>query len=442
MPSQILHTLFGEDVTGEIYRRIGPRFGIVADKAWEKISREYRAAFFLGCQGPDIFYHNQRTRPVALEYGSLLHRRGYGLFSAILLKMGLPDPPPDEEDIRMGRREKGINALGAYSLGFMTHAVLDRFCHPYIVYKSQYLDPEGGAARKAGRAGRTNPVPEHPVLGKGAHPFFERILDVLMLKFLRGREPAAWDQNILAGILEHPPLGLKELLCRALTAGFPERAGKDRKLIQRIDNTFLDAAFFYRLTAPQRTGLHDVPVWGPKIDPGILVYLYPENLPAGIDSPRRVHTQEPAGGEPEVRGEPGGGTRGMAPESNALQEQHTPSAGLSCAAGSGGVDFLNLNHSAWYDPGKPPEPEEVPDTRSFPEIYAEAVKAAADSLAPCITGYLASGVFPIREAARRIGNGGLSIQDKDGKPRAPLRTDPLPLEKVLAEQAELRRRAP
>ena len=127
MPSQVLHTLFGEDIVGEIYRRLGGRFGIVADKALEKINRTYPAVFALGCQGPDIFYHGQRTRPVAVEYGGLLHRRGYGVFTASLLKMGLPDPPPDEEDIRAGRREKGINALGVYSLGFMTHAILDRF---------------------------------------------------------------------------------------------------------------------------------------------------------------------------------------------------------------------------------------------------------------------------------------------------------------------------
>jgi hypothetical protein len=386
MPSQILHTLFGEDVTGEIYRRIGPRFGIVADKAREKISREYRAAFFLGCQGPDIFYHNQRTRPVALEYGGLLHRRGYGFFSAVLLKMGLPDPPPDAEDIRRGRREKGINALGAYSLGFITHAVLDRFCHPYIVYKSHYLDPEGAAsARKTDRAA-AQAGSKRVFLGKRAHPFFERILDALMLEFLRGQKPAAWDQETLAGILEDPPLGLKELLCRALRAGFPERAGKDRNLDQRINNAFLDAAFFYRLTAPQKTGFLGPAAPGPEVNPGILAYLYPEQLPEGID-------------------------------------------------------FLNLNHRPWFDPGKAPAPGDIPDTRSFPEIYAQAVAAAADSLTPSITEYLESGMFPIRKAALSIGNGGLSIQDGEGKPCAPRRTSPLPLEKVLAQQAELRRRA-
>jgi hypothetical protein len=373
MPAQLLHALFGEDVIAEIYRRIGPRFGIVADRALEKISREYRAAFILGCQGPDIFYHNQRTRPVALEYGGLLHRRAYGFFTANLLKMGLPDPPPDEEDIRRGRREKGINALGVYALGFMTHAVLDRCCHPYIVYKSQYSGPERGE-----KAGRADAAPDS--LEKGGHPFFERILDVLMLNILRGRETASWDQGLLAETLEKPPLGLKELLSRALRAGFPERAGKDRKLAQRIDNAFLDAAWFYRLTAPGKTGSRASR--GPEIDPGALIYLYPERL-------------------------------------------------------SPDIDFLNLAHGIWYDPGTAPDAS-VPDTRSFPEIYAGAVEAAADSLSPPIAEYLDSGVFPIKDTARRIGNGGLSIQDESGRPCAPRRTNPLPLGAVLAEQAKLR----
>jgi hypothetical protein len=96
MPAQILHSLFGEDVIAEIFSRIHPRFGGAAEKAMEKIRGEYKAAFALGCQGPDIFYHSQMRRPVALEYGALLHRRGYGVFTAALLKMGLPDPPPGE----------------------------------------------------------------------------------------------------------------------------------------------------------------------------------------------------------------------------------------------------------------------------------------------------------------------------------------------------------
>jgi hypothetical protein len=323
MPSQILHTLFGEDVIAGIGRKLQRRSGVADD---------YRFSFALGCQGPDIFYHNQMTRPVGLEYGTLLHRRGSGAFTAALLKLALPDP-----------------ALGAYALGFMTHAALDRACHPYIVYKT---------------AGTEVPV-------RNIHAFFERILDVLMLEELRGKPAAYWDQDSLARICDDPPKGLKELLEAALCQAFPERAGKDAKLSQRIDNTFRDCALFYRYTAPGRTSF-------PEEMP--LVYLYPEDLP-------------------------------------------------------GGIDYLNREHRPWYYPAG----DSPADTRSFPEIYAQAVEAAVESLSPLIAAYLETGVFPLAEAARIIGNGGLSIQDADGKPCAPSRSEPLPLERILEQQRRKRR---
>ena len=392
MPSQILHTLFGEDIINSLYNRLekefGDRFGLLADKALQKITGDYRGAFVLGCQGPDIFYHNQGRRPVGLSYGSLLHRRGYGIFTAGILKMGLPDPPPGEDDIKNHRREKGINAMGCYALGFMTHAVLDRCCHPYIVYR---------ADRKY-------------------HVFFERILDVLMLKRLRGADAAAWDQNsILAGICGNPPLGLKELIARSLAAAYPERAGKDQKLLQRIDNTFADCANFYRLTAPRQTALAGqskgmetiLSIFGLQS----LALVFPEKLPDEID-------------------------------------------------------FLNLNHAPWHYPYVPPNsaPATAPavdrngnadrndnidrngnadrndniDTRSFPDIYAAALEAGINTLAPCIIQYLDSGIFPIAEAARSIGNSCLSIQDENGKPCAPNLTCPLALGEILRQQGRIR----
>jgi hypothetical protein len=395
MPSQILHTLFGEDVIAELYRRIDRRFALAAEKALKRITVNYRGAFALGCQGPDIFYHSQRTRPVALEYGSLLHRRGYGVFTATLLKMGLPDPPPDEEDIRAGRREKGINALGVYALGFMTHAVLDRHCHPYILYKSLPVETGGNAAHEKPAGG--NAAHEKPAGGEGpwidpgraAHPFFERILDVLMLKRLRGREVSAWDQGILAESCGHPPLGLKELLARSLTAAFPERAGKDEKLSRRMDNAFLDAAYFYKITAP-----------GYQITaPG---------YPAGT------------GGAGDRGGEDGPGAADL-PSLAFRHPENLPD----------GIDFLNLGHEPWCYPAEP----FTEDRRSFPDIYAGALRGAVDSLLPCIDEYLTTGLFPIKEAARRIGNTSLSITDGEGRPCAPRRTGPLPLGAVLAEQA-------
>ncbi|MCL2879545.1 MAG: zinc dependent phospholipase C family protein [Treponema sp.] len=366
MPSQILHTIFGEDVIKGLYARLekhfGARFGLLADKALEKISRDYRSAFVLGCQGPDIFYHNQRQRPVALEYGSLLHRRGYGMFTAGLLKMGLPDTPPSEDDLLHHRREKGINAMGTYAMGFMTHAVLDRCCHPYIIYRAE----------------------------RKYHVFFERILDVLMLKELRGQEAVSWDQNVvLSRICENPPLGLKELIARALGAAFPERTLKDKKLLLRIDNTFSDSARFYKLTAPLLTTLSeqstDIEKLLSLMGLNSLALVFPEKLPTDID-------------------------------------------------------FLNLKHTPWHYPyiaaNSPDKP--AADTRSFPEIYADAVETGIATLGPAIFKYLDTGIFPIAEAARSIGNTCLSIQDEEGKPCAPNLIDPLPLGDVLRQQGEVR----
>ena len=378
MPSQILHTLFGEDVITEIYRSIGPRFGIVAGKALEKIQGVYRTVFVLGCQGPDIFYHSQMTRPVGLEYGTLLHRRGVGIFTAGLLKMGLPDPPPDEEDIRRGRRDKEITAQGVYALGFMTHAILDRWAHPYIVYKSVRVSPVKSETFRLARL----------------HAFFERIIDVCMLEYLRGGKAADWDQEgLLAEVCENPPPGLKELLARALIRAFPERAGKDGKLRIRMDNVFADCARFYREIAPRRTAI----AAGREAAPNsaVLAYMYPEKL---FDQP-------------------------------VSQQGSTQLAAT--------VDFLNLKKAPWFYPaGNSQE-----DRRSFPEVYARAVEAASRAIAPVIAGYLETGSFPIREAAQAIGNGGLSIRDADGRPCAPTRADPLPLEEVLKEQEKLRRDA-
>jgi len=361
MPSQLLHTLFCEDVISEIHKRLAPKYGVVADKALEYIQNNYQKIFALGCQGPDIFYHSQGRRPVGLEYGTLLHRRDAGVFCAGLLKMGLPDPPPDEEDIRMHRREKGINALGVYALGYMTHAILDRIAHPYIVYKSDRPPPENTKRERS-------------------HAFLERIIDLCMLRYLRNREISDWDQEgFLAVTCENPPLGLKDLIFRALVLAYEERAGKDKNLMARIENTFLDCPSFYRYTAPAYTRGKTISTT-PFLKKEQLAYLYPDDF-------------------------------------------HYES-----------IDFLNLEKQPWFHPaGEGPE-----DRRSFPEVYADAVDAAADSLGAIIGRYLKDGLFPVSEAAVVIGNGGLSIVDREGKPCAPRLTNPLPLGEVLERQAVIR----
>jgi len=328
MPSVILHTMFGEDVVSSLRDEIRA----------EIITCDNRSVFVLGCQGPDIFYHNQRHKPVALQYGSLLHRRGYGNFSAGLLKTGLSYAHD--------------KTYAAYAVGFITHAVLDRACHPYIVYFS----------------------------GRNYHSFFERIIDTLMLKKLRGLEPALWDQErLLAAVCENPPPDLKKLIAVCLADTFSEKTKNDSHLARRIDNAFTDCARFYNMSSPSkiRDALQSA------FTMRSLNYIYPDNLPSEID-------------------------------------------------------FLNLSRKPWRYPHIPSNgqmPKE--DTRSFLDIYSGAVKTAVDTIAPIIEQYLETGVFPTT-AADIIGNQGLSILDENGKPCAPNMADPLPLEQVMEQQKKLR----
>jgi hypothetical protein len=168
-------------------------------------------------------------------------------------------------------------------------------------------------------------------------------------------------------------------LARALILAFPERAGRDENLDRRIVNTFLDCVSFYRDTAPAKTSLKAAGGGADGIIFETLAYVYPEALPKDID-------------------------------------------------------FLNLEHRRWYYPAA----SGAEDRRSFPEIYAEAVAAAVEAIIPVIVQYLATGIFPIKEAAQAIGNSGLSIVDENGNPCAPVRSDPLPLDKVLEQQARKR----
>ncbi|MCL1993148.1 MAG: zinc dependent phospholipase C family protein [Spirochaetes bacterium] len=337
MPSQILHTIFGKNLIAGLQKRLEKDKVPPAQKTLENITCEHGKILALGCQGADIFYHSQRQRPVAISYGSLLHRRDFGNFAAALLETALPYPP-----------------LAAYALGFASHAILDRHCHPYIIYKA----------------------------GKKYHAFFERIIDVFMLKKLELQEVQSWDQEgILGEVCENPPAGLKELLVETMARAFPEKVNADPKLLRRIENAFADAARFYRMSAPAKTTAKQTNALSTRA----LMYVFPENLP-------------------------------------------------------GDIDFLNQQKTPWRYPYLPPALDQAPkdDCRSFMEIYNEALEAAINILAPCISEYFQSGKFPVTETAGKLGNTSLSIQDEHGKPCQSNLHGFLPLEEVLAQQAEMR----
>ncbi|GAB1483380.1 hypothetical protein MASR2M78_21960 [Treponema sp.] len=257
MPSQILHSLFGEDLLVRLAERLELEDRIAAAYA-KTLIEVHPGVFALGCQGPDLFYHSQHRRPVALEYGTLLHRRAYGNFVEALLRLAILETKTD---------------LIAYALGFASHAFLDRASHPYIVCKAGWVIPSKPETLRYARC----------------HAFFERILDVLMLDRLRKLSASDWDQEgILSTSCDTPPEALPSLIETALKKAFPKRAGKDEKLKNRIDNAFADSASFYRYTSPVRTSLkhwhHESAAHFATNDGrSSLALIYPEEFPSNID---------------------------------------------------------------------------------------------------------------------------------------------------------------
>lgn len=218
MPSQMLHVLHGRAVCSSLG----------AGELFKAAAYPY---FCLGCQGPDIFYHNQRTRPSALEYGSLLHRRNYGDFSAELAGRAFAEEStsPDNEKLQ------------AFAAGFLLHAFLDRALHPYIISRT------GGP--KTGPDGlRSGSV----ISTARLHMYLERIIDSIMAGRLDGILPRSWPQrSLLADPAAQGSVFLVPLLAGTLRSIFPERALKDPLLSARLGHAFTDAAFFYEATSAE-----------------------------------------------------------------------------------------------------------------------------------------------------------------------------------------------
>lgn len=217
MAAQISHALVGQDALALADPR---RAGAMLDR--------YGAWFRLGCQGPDIFYHNQRTRPLSVLLGSLIHRRGAGSLAAALLGAAtLLDPGPSRE------------AWLAYCLGFVSHIPLDRLTHPYIVHRAGWVKPK---------------APETDAY-RSCHPFLERILDALYWEARTGGGAESFRQSELL----LPPGGFDDAFIgaysAAIAAAYPERYGRDAELPARIANAWLDASYFYARSDPSRTSM-------------------------------------------------------------------------------------------------------------------------------------------------------------------------------------------
>lgn len=274
MPSQIAHALVAEAALA----RTDP------DEARRIAAGALGPCFRLGCQGPDIFYHSQRTRPLALHYGVLAHRRGFGRLVEGMLETWI--------------REDGDPASpwAAFLLGFATHGALDRAAHPYIVHGSGWTEPGKPETERF----------------RGCHAFLERILDILIWEGRTGTPVSGFDVRVRLLPAGDLPPEFPARLTSAFRRAYPSETAGDPRLTARFDNALADTRRFLLLTNPAETSRrangsgHDPEslrhLRGPH-GRRIVSVLYPETFDRGVDwaSERGRTWVHPCRGEPERR---------------------------------------------------------------------------------------------------------------------------------------------
>ena len=330
MPSHFTHLLFAEE---SLRAGLGERAAAILDS--------HGNLFRFAAQGPDFFYHNQRTMPTGLRYGVALHRHGYGSFVHELVR----------EALRLGA-DPG-SELAAFILGFTTHAPLDRLAHPFIGYFAGWVDPREEASRRMYHA----------------HPFLERILDVLVLKERYGMKPGDFDFLARVRCGRTLPYPVIKAIVKGLNAVYPAYNFKSRDR-QRVENAYHDAMFFYKVTN--------------HLNPELLKLAYRKDRKEGFKEKRL----------------------------GLLHPREVPA----------GYDFLNLDHRTWCHPCD----AAAVTTASFLDIYEQALERSTVAVAE--VSRVLSGQAPLEGLADRLGNESL---DTGRDNCTPVHSQPFPLRQIM-----------
>jgi hypothetical protein len=175
MPNVWTHIYFGE--------RVLEKTRVI------ELNQQTKTYFNFGTQGPDpFFYHNfwPWKSSTVTEVGDRIHHESCGEFLLIL--------------IEHAKKNLTDEKLVAFTIGFITHHILDRNAHPYINYRS---GTEGNRHQK-----------------------LEIIIDTLLMKKLKGietwRTPVYKELNIDRPL--HQPV--IQMLEEAIDSIFPELHGK------------------------------------------------------------------------------------------------------------------------------------------------------------------------------------------------------------------------
>ena len=255
MASQVSHMLFADATTTSL------------DPELQRAVAQSRPYLVLGSQGPDLFYHNQRRRPTGLAYGSLMHRHGYGSTVAGMY------------DWALERGYASDHWTFAWTLGFASHAILDRWSHPYINSLSGWVDQHDPDTEKY----------------RSMHPFLERLIDVALLEEQQQRHPNEIDFYSQVTLGDEPPEEWLDLMAHALCYAY-RKARHDSRLRERLVSAYLDTNGYYQFTnAPDK----------PYMEGGLareeagqirsiwLSIVHPPDLPEDVDILNLQHSQWP-----------------------------------------------------------------------------------------------------------------------------------------------------
>jgi hypothetical protein len=212
LSSHISHYLFARDSIIESYEAF-----TIQDQLTLRETNSLQDKFcYVGAQGPDIFFHNQRTMPSGLQIGAVMHRNGYGTFSAYLFEYLLSN------DYALGSPEF------IYFLSFISHAIMDRYLHPYINYFSGWVELKNEESHKY----------------RHCHSFLERIIDVILLKEIDHKSVQEIDFASKFDLGENFPNNLKDLFLYGLDKTYKRIAQDDKKSI-RLQNAYSDSRGYY-----------------------------------------------------------------------------------------------------------------------------------------------------------------------------------------------------
>ena len=243
MPAQICHSLFAEDA-----------IRLALGDECESLLSEQGNLFRLAAQGPDVFYHNRRSRPLGLRFGVALHKRNYGSF---LRNM-----------ILEYRKRTDAQGAKAFILGFATHAILDRVVHPFIDYFSGWVNPADTSTKQYYRC----------------HVFYERILDVFVLKWRRNLPIRDFSLAGMINLDEDFPAGIVKILSGSLQSTYSEFS-HFADVGQRIENAYFDSEMFYNYFDNPNHQARQFAISMDKKGPfkRRLALIYPDALPEGVD---------------------------------------------------------------------------------------------------------------------------------------------------------------